>query len=27
MHGTPVELGRGATGVTYKAIDINLQCA
>jgi serine/threonine protein kinase len=25
--GTPVELGRGAMGVTYKAVDINLQCA
>jgi predicted ATPase len=25
--GTPLELGRGAMGVTYKAIDINLQCS
>jgi transcription termination factor Rho len=25
--GTPLELGHGAMGVTYKAIDINLQCA
>ena len=25
--GTPLELGRGAMGVTYKAIDINLQVA
>src|SRR6476660_4334905 len=24
--GTPVELGRGAMGVTYKAIDIDLRC-
>src|ERR1700735_3404258 len=25
--GKPVELGRGAMGVTYKAVDIDLQCA
>jgi hypothetical protein len=25
--GTPFELGRGAMGVTYKAVDVNLQCA
>jgi serine/threonine protein kinase len=25
--GTPLELGHGAMGVTYKAIDINLRCA
>jgi tetratricopeptide (TPR) repeat protein len=25
--GTPFELGRGAMGVSYKAIDINLRCA
>ena len=24
--GKPVELGRGAMGVTYKAIDVNLRC-
>jgi serine/threonine protein kinase len=24
--GTPVELGRGAMGVTYKAVDVHLQC-
>ena len=25
--GTPVELGRGAMGVTYKAVDVDLRCA
>ncbi len=25
-HGTPVELGRGAMAVTYKAFDTNLRC-
>src|SRR5215472_6192359 len=24
--GKPVELGRGAMGITYKAIDVNLRC-
>ena len=27
MDGTPLELGHGGTGVTYKAIDINPRCA
>ena len=26
QDGKPVELGRGAMGVTYKALDINLRC-
>ena len=25
--GTPIELGRGAMGVTYKAVDVNLRSA
>jgi TolB-like protein/Flp pilus assembly protein TadD len=25
--GTPLELGRGAMGVTYKGLDVNLRCA
>ena len=24
--GQPVELGRGAMGITYKAVDVDLQC-
>src|SRR6202011_6087575 len=24
--GTPVELGRGSMGVTYKALDVDLRC-
>jgi hypothetical protein len=27
QDGKPVQLGRGAMGVTYKAIDVDLQCA
>jgi serine/threonine protein kinase len=26
-EGKPLELGRGAMGVTYKAVDVNLRCA
>jgi serine/threonine protein kinase len=25
-HGRPIELGRGAMGVTYKALDVDLRC-
>jgi predicted ATPase len=25
-HGKPIELGRGAMGVTYKALDVDLRC-
>ncbi len=24
--GTPIELGRGAMGITYKALDVDLRC-
>jgi hypothetical protein len=24
--GRPIELGRGAMGVTYKALDVDLRC-
>ena len=26
QHGKPIELGRGAMGITYKALDVNLRC-
>src|ERR1700757_5148766 len=26
VDGTPVELGRGAMGITYKALDVDLRC-
>jgi serine/threonine protein kinase len=25
-NGRPIELGRGAMGVTYKALDVDLRC-
>ena len=25
-RGTPIELGRGAMGITYKALDVDLRC-
>jgi serine/threonine protein kinase len=24
--GSPIELGRGAMGITYKAVDVDLRC-
>jgi hypothetical protein len=24
--GSPIELGRGAMGITYKALDVDLRC-
>jgi serine/threonine protein kinase len=26
LHGKPMELGRGAMGITYKALDVDLRC-